>query len=44
MKIFFVKTQTDCNPHRLHSLDIAEFSTTDLAEAYRVFNDEVAQL
>lgn len=44
MKTYFVKTQTSVNAHLLHSLMIAEFSTTDLAEAQAVFNKEVEQL
>lgn len=44
MKTYFVKTQTANNAHRLHSLDMVEFSTTDLAEAQTVYEKEVAQL
>ena len=44
MKTYLVKTQTANNAHRLHSLDMVEFSTTDLAEAQAVYEKEVAQL
>lgn len=44
MKTYYVKTQTANNAHRLHSLDMVEYSTTDLCEAQSVFKKEVAQL
>lgn len=44
MKTYFVKTQTENNAHRLHSMDMVEFSTTDFAEAQAVYEKEVAQL
>lgn len=44
MKTFIVKTQTANNAHRLHSLDMVEFSTSDFNEAKSVFENEVTQL
>lgn len=44
MKTYFVKTQTSVNPHLLHSLMIKEYATTDLADAIKVFDDEVDYL
>lgn len=44
MKTYFVTTQTGVNKCLLHSLMKAEYSTTDLADAQRVFDAEVEEL
>lgn len=44
METYIVITHTEVNQHLLYSLGVEQFSTTNLREAFKVFNKEVDQL